>query len=210
MGVERYRRKQRGVETRKRVRFVFVSAEGKNKTETNYLRGFGAKSVQLKFVSGGNTDPVKMSEDLIQRMDSDDFDPSLGDRAYCLVDGDVAPYKDKQIKEAEKLAAKRGFQIIFSNPCFEVWFLCHYCLSKKQFDKSADVVDELKKYLPQYVKSLSDMKNVLSGKLSTAVGNAKKLDKWNLELGRKKHTSEFQPCSEVYQLIEESFPDQIG
>ena len=88
MGMKGYTKKQRGVETRKRNRFVFISAEGRNKTEAIYFRHLSCRSVRFKFVSGSSTDPVKMSEDLIKKMQEDGFDSEIGDLAYCLVDGD--------------------------------------------------------------------------------------------------------------------------
>lgn len=202
MGVG-YKKKLRGVASRKRASFIFVSAEGKNKTETNYLRGFSNRNFVFRFVSSGKTDPVKMSQELIRKMEADGFDRQSGDLAYCLIDGDNASYKNKQIKQADAVAKKHGFQVILSNPCFEVWFLCHFSGSTKQFNNSDEVIDELKKYLPDYSKSLGNMKTNLSGKISTAINNAKSLREWNLNLHRKEHTVEFQPSTEVYIIVEE-------
>ena len=149
MGVG-YKKKLRGVASRKRASFIFVSAEGKNKTETNYLRGFSNRNFVFRFVSSGKTDPVKCRRSWSERWKRTDSTDSLA---------------------------------IFNN--------------------NDEVVDELKKYLPDYAKSLVDMKANLSDKTSTAIKNAKRLRKWNLNYHRKEHTVEFQPGTEVYIIVEE-------
>ena len=73
MALATYNKKKRGIEQRKRKRLVFVSAEGKNKSETLYLKSFNNKDIYFKFVSGNSTDPVKMSKDLICKMKEEDL-----------------------------------------------------------------------------------------------------------------------------------------
>ena len=205
MGVKGYTKKQRGIESRKRNRFVFISAEGKNKTETSYFRHFSGRSVRFKFVSGNNTDPLKMSKDLIKKMRDDGFDAEIGDLAYCLVDGDNYPYKDQQIEQADILAHKHGFKLILSNPCFEVWYICHFSCSTKQYASSKEAVEELKKHYPDYSKSSVELRGFPLEKLSTAVENARKLEEWNdKQPGRKRHTISYLPSTEVYKVIEEA------
>ena len=192
MGMTGYTKKQRGIETRKRNRFVFISAEGRNKTETIYFRRLSGRSFRFKFVSGSNTDPVKMSEDLIKKMQEDGFDPEIGDLAYCLVDGDNSAHKNQQIEQADVLGNKCGFKVILSNPCFEVWYI-------------KEAIEELKKCYPNYSKSDTELRGFPLEKISTAVENARKLEEWNeKQPGRKKHTVSYLPCTEVFQIIEEA------
>ena len=205
MGMKGYTKKQRGVERRKRNRFVFISAEGRNKTETIYFRRLSVRSVRFKFVSGSNTDPVKMSEDLIKKMQDDGFDSEIGDLAYCLVDGDNSAHKNQQIEQADILGHKHGFKVIFSNPCFEVWYICHFKYTAKQYASSKEAIEELKKCYPNYSKSDTELRGFPLEKISTAVENARKLEEWNeKQPGRKKHTVSYLPCTEVFKMIEEA------
>lgn len=204
MGIKGYQKKPRGVEKRKRTRFVFLSAEGKNKTETLYFRQFQNQSVHFKFVSGHDTDPVKMSKALIKKMEAEGFDATLGDYAYCLVDGDNHPYKTQQITDADLLAREHRFQIILSNPCFEVWFICHDHFTTKQYSSSDDVYDEVRSLFPKYSKSELPERDFLFQNLPTAIENAKKQEKWNEERGKKAHTVEYMPSTEVYKIFEEA------
>ena len=205
MGMKGYTKKQRGVETRKRNRFVFIPAEGRNRTETIYFRHLSSRSVRFKFVSGSNTDPVKMSEDLIKKMQDDGFDAEIGDLAYCLIDGDNYPYKNQQIEQSDSLGNKYGFKVILSNPCFEVWYICHFRCTTKQYASSKEAIEELKKYYPNYSKSDIELRGFPIEKLSIAVKNARKLEEWNeKQPGRKKHTVSYLPSTEVFKVIEEA------
>lgn len=205
MGLKGYRKKQRGVELRKRTRFIFISAEGKNKTETVYFRNLSSNAVKFKFVSGGNTDPLKMSEDLVKKMQDEGFDLEIGDRAYCLVDGDNMLSKNQQIAQADALGKKSNFRIILSNPCFEVWYICYFRCITKQYRSSKEVIDELKKYIPNYTKANAGIQGLPLDKLDMAVENARKLEEWNeKQPGRKKHTISFLPSTEVFRIIEET------
>ena len=203
-GSKRVQEKQRGVEKRKRTRFIFISAEGTNKTETLYFKQFQSRGVQFKFVTGSSTDPVKMSKDLVSKMNAEGFDVEYGDAAYCLVDGDNYPYKNQQIAEADSLAREHAFKIILSNPCFEIWFICHDHFSTRQYTSGSEAVDEGKKFYPGYSKANIPEKEYLLEKLPAAIENAKKLRKWNEDQGKRNHTVEFQPSTEVYQIIEEA------
>lgn len=55
------------------------------------------------------------------------FDHTLGDRCYCVFDSD--PKSNPNISKAFSLIRNyqhKGLYCIFSNPCFEVWFVMHF------------------------------------------------------------------------------------
>ena len=202
MGLNGYKKKPRGKEQRKRNSFVFISAEGNNKTETLYFQQFQNKNVRFKFVTGTTTDPVKMSKDLIKKMHSEDFDADYGDCAFCLIDGDNLSYKNQQIAEADALASKNGFEIILSNPCFEVWFICHDHYSTKYYRSSEEAVEEVKRLFPGYTKSNPHIYEMFIDGFNEAMKNAKRQYKWNIDQDRRIHTVEFQPSTEVFRIFE--------
>ena len=203
MALATYNKKKRGIEQRKRKRLVFVSAEGKNKSETLYLKSFNNKDIYFKFVSGNSTDPVKMSKDLICKMKEEGFNVKSGDLAYCIIDGDFDVNKNIQIKEADLLSNKNNFKVILSNPCFEIWYLCHFIYSTKLFTSNEAVINKLREYVPDYRKNASNMRTKLIDRENLAINNAKRLEEYNLKIGRRKHTIEFSPCSEMYTIIED-------
>ena len=205
MGIKKnngYHRKKRDAGNRKRKGVILVVAEGRNKTETNYLKVWNGKNYVIRFVTDTATDPVNMINALKKEYDSKELDPDLGDMAFCLVDHDCLESKDVAIMKADKLAANYGFKVLVSNPCFEVWYLCHYTYSTKQYTSSSDVIDDLRRYDPDYDKSDCKAASCLISETEKAIKNAKKLDVFCEGQGRKKHTHSYMPSTEVYEIIE--------
>jgi len=208
MGIRKpgYEPKKRNSNSRVRKRIIVISTEGKNKTETNYFRKFNSNKVQIHFARGNATDPVRMAEALVQECEEKDIKKELGDRAYCLVDSDVDSQKDEHIAMADMVAGrnkKYNMEIIVSGPCFEEWFICHHRYSTKQYNSNEELLDDVEAVIPDYSKGREDIYELLVDYQEQAVQNAKKLEKHCIESGRKRHTSDFQPSTEVYKIIEE-------
>lgn len=197
-----YTAKKRNAGNRQRKRIILIATEGANKTETNYFKGFDSKEIRIVFVSGNETDPINMAKNLVAEYKDNGLDESLGDLAFCVLDGDLSRDQERRIVEADRILGKTG-KIIVSNPCIEVWFLCHYTYSTKQYMSSAEVETRLQQYLPDYKKSMVGLKSVLDERLSKAILNAKRLEEYNQQAGRKPHTYDYQPSTEVYKIVEE-------
>ena len=197
-----YTPKKRNSNSRKRKKVIFIATEGKNKTERLYFKKFNSDKVQMRFAKGGSTDPVNMVSELLSECKDMGFDPETGDMAYCVIDSDFSINKNNQMALADKKAKKNDLSLIVSSPCFEIWYLCHYEYSTKVFGSNEEVIDELKKRMPQYDKNKEDMYEILLQMKDNAVENAKKLEKYNLQSGKKLHTVEFMPSTEVYRIIE--------
>ena len=197
----KYKGKLRNSGKRKRKRIVLIGTEGKNKTEVNYFSGFSSKESKIKFARGNETDPVKIAKHICDDYDYYELDKELGDLAFCVVDGDVSKEKEKQIIKAESLMKKIG-KVIVSNPCIEVWFLCHFTSSTKEYNSSNEVIKRLKEYIPEYSKNLGNIYTLLKDKTKTAINNAKHLEVYNYDNNRLIHKSNNQPSTEVYKIIE--------
>lgn len=98
------------------------------------------------FVRGNETDPIKMSKHLINDYEYFELNSELGDMAFCVVDGDISIEKEKQIFEADSIIKEIG-KVIVSNPCIEVWFLCHFINSTRQYSSSNDVIKRLREFI---------------------------------------------------------------
>ena len=193
-----YTKKRRNTGNRTRKQVILLSVEGKNKTERNYFKGFNNETTRVVFTSGNETDPVKLAKRLVQEYKSYQLDDELGDRAFCVIDGDVSKKQENEIRKAEAVVKKKG-SIIVSNPCIEVWFVFHFTDSTKQYKSSQDVVNRLKEYIPDYEKNMKEIYIRLINKQTDAIRNAKKLEVYNRSL----HNFDFQPSSEVYKIIED-------
>lgn len=199
-----YRRKQRNAEDRKRRPIVFLIAEGKNKTETLYFKAFGHDlNRNVRFAPGDYTDPVNMVSTLKNFMDDNDFSPELGDKAYCLIDADVDAVKNAQLEKAERLAERFNIQIIVSAPSFEYWFICHFTFTGEKYMSNSELLADLEVHIPGYKKSAIHMYDLLKSEVSTAIKNARMIEKKLLADGEKIHTVSFTPSSEAYYIAEE-------
>ena len=198
---ERGKGKQRGSGTRQRKSIILFAAEGNNKTETLYFRNFNQKNIQIKFTHGNETDPEKMMKRLLDEADDMGLGSEPGDYAFCLIDGDVNPKKDAQIAHADAMSRGTKVMQIVSNPCFEIWYSCHYGYSTKQFHSSDEAVSALKELEPSYTKENPDMYQLTFSRVDDACKNAIRLEQHNLENGHRLHTADFQPSTEVYKVI---------
>ena len=198
---ERGKSKQRGTGTRQRKSIVLFATEGNNKTETLYFKNFNQKNLQIKFTRGNETDPEKMMKRLLDEAEDMGLGSEPGDYAFCLVDSDVNPKKDGQIARADIMAKGTKAVQIVSNPCFEIWYSCHYGYSTRQFHSSDEAVAALKELEPAYTKENPAMYQLTIHNVDKACENAIRLEQYNQEAGHKMHTSGFQPSTEVYKVV---------
>ena len=195
--------------TRKRKRIILVADEGRNKTESNYLKSFDDVSFTLKFVHDNSTDPVNLMNSLITTANELDLSEEYEDKAFCLIDADVNPQKDRQIRQADKIAASsKVASLIVSNPCFEIWFLCHHGCSSHQYYSNDEVVSALKRIYPDYCKNDDRMYSRTIDKIQDAIKNSKRLEQEALSSGKSLHTYQFQPSTEAYKVVEELLKHQ--
>lgn len=180
-----------------------MTAEGKNKTETQYFKDLARTHNQnIRFTPGNETDPVHMAAALIKSYSELEMNEEFGDHGFCLVDTDVNPKKNEQLAKADVILKRKGLQMIVSSPCFEVWCLCHFGNNSKHYISSDAVVEELSKKLPEYRKSGEGLYEKLSPCTDKAIRNARFMERACMAAGYNPHTVEFSPATEVYQVVE--------
>ncbi|MGN0915035.1 MAG: RloB family protein [Succinivibrio sp.] len=196
-----YTKKERDSKSRKRTPIIFINAEGKNKTETLYLKGFENRNFRFQFSSDIRTDPINMVKDLKKFMGLNGFNEEFGDKAFCLIDADFIPTKNSKIAEADETAKNNKIELIVSAPCFEIWFLFHYCNTSRSFSSYAQLEKLLLGYIDNYKKNTPGLYRQLESKLDTAMINAEMQENQLLQQNLKLHTVEFTPSTEVYKII---------
>ncbi|MDR0605981.1 MAG: RloB family protein [Bacteroidales bacterium] len=107
------------------------------------------------------------------------------DRTFLLYDYDVPEIIDK-LKRIGKV------NLIFSNPCFELWYLLHYRSQIAELT-SEECVSKLMGHIQNYRKGVLDnkLKDKLSENKNNAISRAKSLPRFN------------NPFTDVYLFIEE-------
>ena len=197
-----YTPKQRNTRKRRMKKILLVSVEGNrnNKTEKLYLEHFKGESLEIRFVPGNETDP----KCLMQRLADAVEELEKGDMAVCLIDSDFDSARNSAIRAAEEMIPRKDgvpVYLIVSAPSFEMWYLCHFAYSTRQYQNSGELMRELSRYIPEYEKS-EDVYRNLNGKEEIAIQNARKLEVYCRENGWRPHTVEYMPSTEMYKVME--------
>lgn len=196
-------KKARNTQKRKRKPVMVVTAEGKNVTEFKYLLSFRSQHGQytIHFHKAGSiTDSFGLLKSIEQYWVENQLSEDLGDKAYVFLDIDCEKYKADRIRQATKKAEHATF--IPSNPCFEIWFIFHYEETTHEFLSSDEVIQRLKKYIPEYEKTTDAAPRILP-MLSKALRNADSVKRYHDNLGRLWPSEMCNPMTDVPMVIRE-------
>ena len=201
--VKRIKKITKGNTTRERKKLIVVGTEGRNQTETQYLRRLEKKQKQYHFVfaEGNATDPVSIVKNAVKKAGKEEISIEQGDMVICLFDLDLDDSKINQLQNARAISQKRSVWLITSNPCFEIWYLEHFKYTTKPFNSSDELIHVLKNYLPQYSKS-EDCFDRLYPHTMEAENNCRKLDAYHKENAMIEPFEYNNPRTDVYKLIE--------
>ncbi len=189
--------------TRKQKSKILIACEGNNKTEKNYFNNFenGQKSYNITYTRGNDTDPLKLVQMLIRGIEELELDLTAEDKAYVVFDTDMDLNKDIIIKEAIELAKANNIKVITSTPSIELWFLLHYEYTTASMSND-DVKKKLKKHYPKYEKNIN-IYPIINQNVNKAIGRAKRLEKYQLDNGKKIGTVDANPSTEMYKIVED-------
>lgn len=204
------RMKKRGLVTRKRKPVILISTEGKNKTEEIYFSNFNRnKKYSIIYSKGNYTDPVNMVSALQRDVKRMELQKRYGDIAYCIFDTDVDTSKQKQIDTALSRLQDKGniIQLIPSTPSFEIWIKAHFTNSTKSYFKSADLIKDLRKFIPEYQKNLN-IYSILADKTNIAIKNAISMEEYHKKSNIGIYDVEANPSTQVYKIVENLINEQ--
>ena len=196
-----YQPKARNSHQRNPKSVILLAVEGKNKTEAQYFKSVPCPDHVIRFAPGNYTDPVNMMQALRKEYEDLGLDAQSGDAAFCLVDSDIDPIKDRQLERADAEAGE-NMELVVSSPCFEVWYLCHFTTSTRQYNSNSEVLKALKEHIPDYRKEMPGIWDAIGTETDIAIRNARYLELQCLEKGLKRHTVAFTPSTEVYKIME--------
>ena len=150
-------------------------------------------------IPGHITDPSGMQKTILRYWDQYGMDEEKGDVAFIVLDLDCNSEKGRLIRKLEKENDNARF--VVSNPCFEVWFLLHYRYSTRPYYTSADVIKDLRKYVPDYEKN-TDIAVLIANDIEIAMKNAEKLRHHFLDMGAEWPSAACNPCTDVPIIID--------
>ena len=158
---------------RKRSPVIYIICEG-SETEPRYFKAFRSRFCPIDIIPLPST--YKSADSLVQMvkgtLGDNPYYPDEGDEVWCVFDCD--DNTNAMLQKAKQAALKNGYKIAFSNPCFEYWYLLHYCDHKGYLENCDAVLKQLQKKgrLDKYKKS-DDVYQVLLPHQSKAIENAK-------------------------------------
>lgn len=187
---------------RKRRPIIYIICEGKE-TETLYFKHFRSRNCLVDIV------PIpskhKAAEHLVKHAKSlisqSDYYPKDGDRLWCVFDRD--DNKEQELQTAVAYARKQGYEIAYSNPSFEYWYLIHFEKRNGYLKDSDTVIDILKRngYLENYEKS-ADVYEQLLALQQTAIARAKERVEQLVKYETAVISCDSNPVTTVYELVE--------
>jgi len=204
-----HKRKERKAELLRRRRamkapydVILIVCEG-GKTEPNYFselkKAFRLSNANVR-ISGLGADPLSVVNFAIKTFRKE---PEF-DRVYCVFDRDRHTTYDAALDKVRRTRLGKGTKIfaIPSVPCFEFWLLLHFIYTTKPFDAPpgdsicSRVIEELKKYLPEYQKGDYDIFGRIQNELDNAITNARLVEQFHKASGTD------NPSTCVHSLVE--------
>lgn len=184
---------------------VLIVCEGE-KTEPNYFSGLKdhleLNSTNVVVTGDCGSSPISIVRFALQlyREERDAGDPF--DKVFCLFDRDTHETYQQALEQIDSARPKDTFRAITSVPCFEYWLLLHFDYTTAPIvaagNKSAGdrVIEELRKYMPEYQKGDRSVFNQLIGQLPQAKVYAER----SLMTARMNETD--NPSTLVHSLVE--------
>ena len=187
---------------RKRNPVVYLICEG-SETEIRYFKKFRSRECNIDIVPVPSQ--YKSADKLVQKARAtigySPYYPDEGDIIWCVFDRD--DNTNAMLSKAKQVAIKEGYQIAFSNPSFEVWFLLHFNNQTTPVENCEAVIKLLKKKgrLEQYEKN-KEVYEQLKPLQEAAIDRAKK----RVAALQAEHTEilsrESNPVTTVAELVE--------
>ena len=187
---------------RKRNPVVYLICEG-SETEIRYFKKFRSRECNIDIVPIPSQ--YKSADKLVQKARAtigySPYYPDEGDIIWCVFDRD--DNTNAMLSKAKQVAIKEGYQIAFSNPSFEVWFLLHFNNQTTPIENCEAVIKLLKKKgrLERYEKT-KEVYEQLKPLQEAAIDRAKK----RVAALQAEHTEilskESNPVTTVAELVE--------
>ena len=182
---------------------VLIVCEGE-KTEPNYLRALiddlqlNTANIMIAKNTAGSSPRTVVDFALKEYRKNREYD-----RVYCVFDKDRHTSYDNALDKIRRVRLGKSHLLLATTsvPCFEFWLLLHFTYTTKQFDTDpgsicANVISDLKTYLPSYEKGNIDTYRATKDNLGTAIINCKKVEKHCASAATD------MPSTKVHELVE--------
>lgn len=191
---------------RKKRKLIVLGTEGSNKTEQLYFVELEKTQDQYHFLfaKGNSTDPLGIINSVAKESKKQGLNYKNGDLSAAVFDLDLNIEKINAFEKIQEIASRKSVDLYTSNPCFEIWYLCHFEYSAKSFNSNIEVISRLKKYIPDYEKNRCVF-NIVGPNSYRAIQNARQMQVSVKEVGNK-NCQVNNPNTDVFLLVENVLP----
>jgi len=169
---------------------LYVIATEGEVTEKVYFTGaFRKKNIRMPILETkkGKSSPESVLKRLVKYKNEYNASP---DELWLVIDRDY--WKKATLEAIKRECESKGFNLVISNPCFELWLLLHQH-NPKQPLTVPDCEREIKKFIPGFSKSNYNLDGLL-GNIDKAINHAKRLNHEN--------AIDQAPSTKVFALVE--------
>ena len=184
---------------------ILIVCEGE-KTEPNYFNGvkdhYGLNSANIEICGECGSDPLSIFKYAKQRYREERDAGDAFDKVFCVFDRDTHPQYDDVLRMITVQTPCNTYFAITSVPCFEYWLLLHYNYTTKPYaplpgnSAGAQVLADLREYMPDYQKGQKAIFAELTGQLDFAINNAQRA----LQAAERSGTD--NPTTHVHELVD--------
>ena len=205
----------RGSKHRRTKPVILIVTEGE-KSEPKYFAHFRTRqnNIEVRVVpnnrNGSKTDYASLIRKAVKICKDDGLSPSIGDSVWIVADADVnyqtadaVNKKNAALSEARKKAGKESFELILSNPCFELWYLLHLRYTTAHLPDYDAVRRALEHAGITNYEKHNDLYEQLVSHTSKAIDRSKCLESFHTDNGSTLPLGiDANPFTEVYKLVE--------
>lgn len=195
----------RHTESLRDTRLLIIATEGRI-TEKQYFSQFRNRRVQVIVIPTGE-DNKSSPEYVLDRLKHfyQEYELIADDELWLMID--VDRWQDKKLSLVTQEAKTNGFKLAISNPCFEIWLLCHYMLPDITTASCQEITelltDELKQIHCDGYNKVKLNTDDFKPYVKQAVQNAKQLDE------KPKARWPHQVGTHVYKVVEQLINGKI-
>lgn len=125
-------------------------------------------AVQVEVAAARHPAPLQVVREAERRFRESVREANPFDQVWVVFDHDHHPSR----RQAYDRAIETGFQVAFSAPAFELWYLLHFVQTTRIFVQPDELIKNLQQYQPNYQKARQNDFAHLKQQLGTALTNA--------------------------------------